>query len=71
MPVYRYPYIIQRVSATTLHIDNVSIRPVTAPSTDGITIVSGKGGTTYNFAYKDAAFAYNAASYYAIVKKVR
>lgn len=58
-------------STATLNIDSVTIKQVTAPSTSGCTIVSTKGGTTYNFAYKDAAFTYNAASYYVIVKKVR
>lgn len=44
---------------------------VTAPSSSGATIVSTKGGTTYNFAYKNTSFTYNAASYYCIVSKVR
>jgi len=50
---------------------NNKVQQVTGPSTSGCTIVSAKGGETYNFAYKNASFTYNAASYYVIVKKVR
>jgi hypothetical protein len=48
-----------------------SVKQVTAPSTSGATIVTTKGGTTYNFLSKNASFTYNAASYYCIVRKVR
>jgi hypothetical protein len=41
------------------------------PSTAGCVIVSAKGGTTENFAYKDASFTYNAASYYCLIKRAR
>jgi hypothetical protein len=50
-----------------LNITGVMVKRITAPTTDGVTIVSTKGGATYNFASKDASFIYNAASYrYAI-----
>ncbi len=52
-------------------IESMSWQEVLAPSSSGATIVSAKGGTTYNFAYKDTSFTYNAASYYCIVSKVR
>jgi hypothetical protein len=51
--------------------DNASIKPVTAPSTDGIIIVNAKGGSTENFLTKDSGFVHNAASYTVIVKKLR
>ena len=51
--------------------DDISVKQVTAPSTDGCTIVSTKGGTTYNFTSKHASFAYNAASYRVVVRKMR
>ena len=57
--------------ADTIQIKNHSLDKVTAPSTSGATIVSTKGGSTYNFAYRNAAFTYNAGSYYVIVAKVR
>ena len=50
---------------------NNKVKQVLTPSSSGATIVSAKGGTTYNFAYKDTSFTYNAASYYCIVSKVR
>ena len=53
------------------YYDTFTIKQVLAPSASGATIVSAKGGTTYNFAYKDTSFTYNAASYYCIVSKVR
>jgi hypothetical protein len=48
-----------------------SLKQVLTPSTAGATVVSTKEGTTYNFAYKNASFTYNAASYYVIVKEER
>ena len=54
-----------------LNINAMRVKAITAPSSSGATIVSAKGGTTYNFAYKDTSFTYNAASYYCIVSKVR
>jgi len=50
---------------------NNKVKQVLTPSATGVTIVSTKGGTTYNFAYKDTSFTYNAESYYCIVSKVR
>jgi hypothetical protein len=48
-----------------------SQKQVTAPSADGCTIVSAKGGATANFAYKDASFSYNASSYQIVVRAAR
>lgn len=48
-----------------------SVKQVTAPSSSGATIVSAKGGTTYNFSYKNDSFTYNAASYYVIIRAIR
>jgi hypothetical protein len=59
------------LGASSFTLSDIAITSVTAPSTDGVTIVSTKGGTNYNFAYKNAGFVYNAASYYVIVRKVR
>lgn len=50
---------------------NNKVKQVLTPSSSGATIVSTKGGATYNFGYKNASFAYNAASYYVIVRKLR
>jgi hypothetical protein len=50
-----------------LNITGVRVKQITAPTTDGVTVVSTKGGATQNFTSKDASFTYNAASYrYAI-----
>jgi len=51
--------------------DDLSVLQTTAPSTSGATIVSAKGGVTYNFAYKNASFTYNAADYYCVIKRLR
>jgi hypothetical protein len=51
--------------------DDITIKQVLTPTTDGVTIVSTKGGGVFNFTYKNAGFVYNAASYYVIVRKVR
>lgn len=58
-------------NGTTASMDNLSIAQVTGPSADGCTIVSAKGGATANWAYKDAAFTYNAATNYVVVRKAR
>jgi len=50
---------------------NNTLKQVLTPSSSGATIVSAKGGETYNFSYKNPSFTYNAASYYCIVSKVR
>jgi hypothetical protein len=48
-----------------------SVKQVTAPSSSGATIVTTKGGTTYNFNSKNASFTYNAASYYVIIRAIK
>lgn len=55
----------------TTKYTNISLLQFTAPSTSGATIVSAKAGATYNFAYKNASFTYNAASYTVIVRALR
>jgi hypothetical protein len=50
-------------NAATNFSGTTSCKQATGPSADGATIVSTKGGTTYNFESKDASFTYNAASY--------
>ena len=66
-----YLYFNGRDYDFVLNINAMRVKAITAPSSSGATIVSAKGGTTYNFAYKDTSFTYNAASYYCIVSKVR
>ena len=51
------------------YFDALTTKRVTAPSASGATIQNGAG--LWNFKYKDAAFVYNAASYFCIVKKLR
>ena len=58
-------------SATDFTVSSLAVKQVTAPSSSGATIVSAKGGETYNFGYKNASFVYNAASYYVIIKRLR
>lgn len=58
-------------SAFTGTVDNETIKQVLTPSSAGATIVSAKAGETYNFAYKNASFTYNAASYYCVVRLIR
>jgi hypothetical protein len=57
--------------ATQTDVSSLSVKQVTAPSSSGCTIVSAKGGTTYNFSYKNASFTYNASSYYVIIRAIR
>jgi len=52
-------------------LSNNSLKQVLAPSTAGAVITSLKNGTVYNFSYKNASFAFNEASYYCIVRKLR
>jgi hypothetical protein len=47
---------------------NPSYKKVLAPSTSGSTIVSQKGGSVWNFSYKNASFVYNEANYYCVIK---
>jgi hypothetical protein len=51
--------------------DNLVIKQVTAPSSSGATIVSAKAGETYNWAYKNSSFTYNASSYFCVIKTIR
>jgi hypothetical protein len=55
---------VMLASATTCDITTMTAYRVTAPSNTGVTIVSTKGGATYNFAQKNSAFNYNDASGY-------
>jgi hypothetical protein len=50
-------------ASSTVDVSTLQVEKVTAPSSSGVTIVNSQGGTTYNFASKDASFTYNAASY--------
>ena len=52
------------------YFKDIVVAQLVTPSTTGATIVSAKGGTTYNFNHKNASFTYNAASYYVIIKKI-
>jgi hypothetical protein len=52
-------------------VDNLLLKQVLTPSSSGATIVTAKGGTTYNFSYKNTSFTYNAASYYVIIRAIR
>lgn len=54
-----------------VRFDDVFLRQVLTPSTDGCTIVSTKSGAVQNFASKDASFTYNAATNYVVVRKAR
>lgn len=59
------------VSAISFAIADFTFKQVTAPSSSGCTIVSAKGGDTYNWAYKNSSFVFNASSYYCIIKSLR
>jgi hypothetical protein len=58
-------------SYDSVTVDDVSLKQVTAPSADGCTIVSAKGGGTQNFSVKNASFTYNSSAYYVIIRKAR
>jgi len=58
-------------TGTVTDILTASLSQVTAPSSSGATIVSTKGGETYNFSYKNASFMYNQSSYYVIIRAIR
>lgn len=62
---------LRNSQAATTDITAITVQQVLAPSSSGATIVSAKGGTTYNFAYKHASFTYNAASYYCVIRAIR
>jgi hypothetical protein len=63
--------ILRNGGALDATLDNWKLEPVLAPSSSGSTIVSAKGGVTYNFTSKDASFAYNSASYAVVVRRLR
>lgn len=52
-------------SATT------TFKQVLTPSSSGCTVVSTKGGVTYNWSLKTTGFTYNAASYQTVIRKAR
>ena len=56
--------LVTRTAAITVEADDVSVKPVTAPSATGATITSTRGGTTYNWASIESGFNYNDASGY-------
>jgi len=45
-------------------IDNFTLKQILTPSATGATITSTKGGVTYNWAFKNAAFNWNSSSGY-------
>lgn len=51
-------------SASTNFALTIPIRQVLTPSSTGVTIVSTKGGSTFNFALKNSSFNYNDSSGY-------
>jgi len=59
-------FILQKLTATagTMLFDTVSFKQVLTPSATGVTITSGGGGTTYNWAYQETGFNYNDPSGY-------
>jgi len=60
-------------TTTTATCDNLSLKQVLTPSSTGVTIVSSKGGTTYNWFNKNSAFNWNDAYGYTyqIIKENR
>jgi hypothetical protein len=62
---------LRNSAAGTTDVTQLEVYQVTAPSSSGATIVSAKAGEVYNFAYKNASFTYDAASYFVIVRKIR
>jgi hypothetical protein len=52
------------LSGAVVDVNTMTAYAVTTPSATGATITTLKGGTTYNFAQKDAAFNYNDPSGY-------
>jgi len=66
-----YLYFNGRDYDFVLNINAMRVKAITAPSSSGATIVSAKGGETYNWAYKNSSFSYNQASYFCIIKAIR
>jgi hypothetical protein len=58
-------------AGTVTDINSAVLQQVLTPSSSGATIVSAKGGETYNFSYKNPSFTYNSSSYYCIIKTIR
>jgi hypothetical protein len=54
-----YIYLVRLSGSTNFIITSASAKRVLTPSATGCTIVSSKGGATYNFAQKNSAFNYN------------
>jgi len=52
-------------------IISMTSQQVLTPSALGATIVSAKGGTTYNFSYRNPDFGFNLLSYYVIIRAIR
>lgn len=63
-------YLRNKTGTGQTDITTLELYQVTAPSTDGVLIVSTKGGATRNFASVNASFVY-AASHYVVVRKMR
>lgn len=53
------------------YADDLSLKQVLTPSSSGATIVSTKGGAVQNWAYKNASFTYNQASYTVVIRDLR
>jgi hypothetical protein len=51
-------------TAGTMLFDTFTLKQVTTPSATGVTITTTKGGTTYNWFFKDSSFNYNDSSGY-------
>jgi hypothetical protein len=66
-----YLYFNGRDYDFVLNINAIRVKAITAPSSSGATIVSAKAGETYNWAYKNSSFVFNASSYYCIIKSLR
>ncbi len=55
----------------TTDVSVLEVNKVLTPSALGLTLTSTPGGATQKFAYKDASFTYNEASYYCLIKRAR
>ena len=66
-----YLYFNGRDYDFVLNINAMRVKAITVFSSSVATIVSAKGGETYNWAYRDASFSYNSSSYYVIIRAIR
>lgn len=57
--------------ATEWYFDDISVKQVVAPSSNGATIVNSKEGVVQNFLTKDDDFSYGEYSYMVIIKEIR